>query len=121
MRKVNQVTQINGADFAEDLHSIKEFFVVFVALVFAHQNIQFVNQFGFNLNRIKEVKKIFDDKIDFVDLKILFDTCLKLPRCRCSQSSMSKNIGSVARRKVSSGTKVTCRKGPIIDGMKWIL
>jgi hypothetical protein len=45
-------------------------------------------------------------------------TCLKLPRALCSHSIMSKKMWRVAFLSSISGTSVTFRKGPTIDGMK---
>ena len=48
-------------------------------------------------------------------------TCLKLPWYFCSHSIMSKKMWSVALRSSDSGTRVTSKNGPTIDGMKLIL
>ena len=48
-------------------------------------------------------------------------TCLKLLWYFCSHSIMSKKMWSVALRSSDSGTRVTSKNGPTIDGMKLIL
>lgn len=45
-------------------------------------------------------------------------TCLKLPLARCSHSIISKNMCNVALRSSISGTSVTSKNGPTMDGMK---